>query len=161
MIDMNKRNIFFIMACLAVISFTALPLLVNASPKELEEMNDAATVQMLPDKQPDKKKQHTDPFTMAIIGLSFGCMMVASSVHWNLHTRKEIESQISNLGFLLDSTCSVECHINGCTDTDPMMGAVEEIKKKRDESIKKYEFDKNDAQRSVAEIENEIMRIWG
>jgi len=144
-----------------LIAATIFPLIADASTKEPEEMDDAATVQMLPANQSDKKKQHTDPFTMAIIGLSFGCMMVASSIHWNIYTRKEIESQILNLAFLLDSTCSVECHINGCTDNDPMMSEVEEIKKKRDENIKKYESDENNALRSISEIENEFMRIWG
>ena len=160
MITLNKRNMIMMVVWVVLTSFATIPFLVEASTSEVDKMDEAVTIQPLPVKQPNKMN-HTDPFTMAIIGLSLGCMMFASSEHWNYHKRKEIELQISDLASLLESTFAIDCHIESGTENDPMMREVEEIEKKRDESIRKYEMDKNEAQRVISDIENEIMRIWG
>jgi len=160
MITLFKKNMNMMVIGVVLLSIITIPLLVEASTAEVDKIDEAVTIQPLPDKQPTKVT-HADPFTLAIIGLSLGCMMVASSIHWNNHSRNEIEEQISTLTFLLENTSAIDCRINGSPDDDPMMKAVEDIKKKRNENIKNYETCKNDALQSISEIENEIIRIWG
>jgi hypothetical protein len=133
----------------------------QARAKESEAEDNTVSVQEMPAQQPPKKKQHIDPFTIAIIGLSLGCMLIASSVHWNMTQRRELEAQIRGLDSFLASSCAVEFHINGCNDNDPMVSSVKDIQEKRDLKMKEYEEHKNVMVRSISDIEAEIMRIWG
>lgn len=158
---LNKKYILLIIAWFVLINISIFPLLAGASTKEVENIDDAVTVQTSPDKQPEKQKQHTDPFTMAIIGLSFGCMMIASSLHWNMTQRKELTAQINSLDSFLASSCSVVCHIKGCLDDDPMMNAVEDIQERRDAQIEAYQKMNNNTARCISDIETKIMGIWG
>ncbi len=156
----NRRNrslsiVWTVLVCIFIFS-----LLAEASAKEVEDINNV-TVQESPVENPPKQKQHIDPFTIAIIGLSLGCMLIASSVHWNMTQRRELEAQIQGLDSFLASSCAVEFHINGCSDNDPMINSVKDIQEKRDNKLKEHEENKSVIVRSISDIEAEIMRIWG
>lgn len=159
-IEWNRKNILVIIIWIALISIFIASLLAEASAKEVEDINNI-TVQESPVQNLPKQKQHIDPFTIAIIGISLGCMLIASSVHWNMTQRRELEAQIQGLDSFLASSCAVECHINGCNDDDPMVSSVKDIQNGRDMKLKEYEEHKNIMVRSISDIEAEIMRIWG
>jgi hypothetical protein len=158
--ECNRDHILTVLAWVALISILIVSLLAEASAKEVESTADLS-VQESPVQNPPKQKTHVDPFTIAIIGLSMGCMLVASSVHWNMTQRKELGAQIQGLDSFLTSSCAVECLINGCNDNDPMVSNIKDIKNGRDAKLKDYEEHKNVMVRSISEIEAEIMRIWG
>jgi hypothetical protein len=159
--QIKKKEIGLIFLLVVISLFiSSIQTYAAAQENEFEGM-DNINVQPSPDQHSQKQKQHTDPFTMAIIGISFGCMMIASSLHWNMTQRKELETQINTLDSFLESTCAVQCNIKGCHGDDQMMDAVEDIKKRRDEKIEGYQNHKDIAVRSISDIENEIMRIWG
>lgn len=156
----NRSNIFVMIVWITLISIFIATLFAEASAKEVEDINNV-TVQESPVQNSPKQKQHIDPFTIAIIGLSLGCMLIASSVHWNMTQRREIEAQISGLDSFLASNCAVAFHVNGCTDNDPMVSSVKDIQNSRDMKLKKYEENKNIMLRNISDIEAEIMRILG
>ncbi|MEW6419932.1 MAG: hypothetical protein AB1480_17760 [Nitrospirota bacterium] len=156
----NRRKIVMMIGLIILIGIFVLLTLNYATANEIED-NPATSIHDTPVQQPLKQNQHIDPFTIAIIGLSLGCMMIASSVHWNMTKRRYLEAQIRDLDSFLASNCAVECHINGCNDNDPMMSSVKDIQNSRDAKLKEYEEHKNVMIRSISDIEAEIMRIWG
>lgn len=158
--DQIKKKEIIMMIMFVVISIFLSSILAEATTNEVEDI-DVVNVQAAPIKQQEKQKQHTDPFTIAIIGLSFGCMMIASTLHWNMTQRKELKAEINNRQSFLANTCAVECHIKGCLDADPMMNAADDIHKRRDAQIEEYQNNKNTAAKIIADIETKIMRIWG
>lgn len=150
-----------LIAWIALISILLISLLAEASAKEVEDTNNVSVEESSPVQSPQKQKHHVDPFTVAIIGLSLGCMLIASSVHWNMTQRNELGAQIKELDSFLSGSCSIECHINGCNDNDPMMNSVKDMQNGRDMKLREYETHKNMMVKNISDIETEIMRILG
>ena len=149
-------------ACIALISIFIISLLGEASARETENTDDIS-VQESPVQQPPKQKQHIDPFNLAIVGISLGCMLFAASVGRNRMHRRELETQIQGLDSFLTSSCAVgfRINVNGCNDNDPMMNSVKDIQNGRDMKLKEYEEHKTVMVRSISDVEAEIMRILG
>lgn len=156
----NRKNILVIIIWIALISIFIASLFAEATAKEIEDTENLI-VQESPVQQPPKAKHTVDSFTMAIIGISLGCMMIASSVHWHLSERRQLEAKMLYLDTFLKNTCAVDFHITGCKDTDPMMNNAQAIQNSRDMKIKEFEEHRNMMTRSVSDIEAEIMRILG
>jgi hypothetical protein len=157
----NRRNIILIVTwifMILILAFLSTPY--ESMAREVEMKNDLS-INESPVQHSPKQKQPIAPFTIAIIGLSLGCMLIASSVHWNMTQRREVEAKIQGLDSFLASSCAVECRINGCNDNDPMINSVKDIQEKRDNKMKEYEEQKSVLVRSISDIEAEIMRIWG
>lgn len=156
----DRRNIFLMIAWVALITIFIASLFAEASAKEVESTTDLS-VQESPVQNPPKQKQPIDPFNLAIVGISLGCMMFAASVGRSRLQIKQLETQIQKLVSFLAGSCAVGFHINGCNDNDPMINSVKDIQDGRDVKLKEYEEHKNVMKRSVSDIEAEIMRIWG
>jgi len=156
----DRRNIFLMIAWGALISIFIASLFAEASAKEVESNADLS-VQESPVQPSPKQKRHIDPFNVAIVGISLGCMLFAASVGRNRMHRRQLEIQIQGLDSFLTNSCAVGFHITGCNDNDPMMNSVKDIQNGRDIKLKEYEEHKNVMARSVSEIEAEVMKLWG
>jgi hypothetical protein len=148
---------FFLLASTSVL---VASLCTAAAAKEIEEENLVSVKE--PSTQPSQQpKQKIDPYTMAIIGMSLGCMCLASSVHWTLDHRKRIEGSIRQLDDFLANNCAVEFHIVGSKDNDPMLHMVKDIQENQCTQLREHADNKDAMVKRVSEIEAEIMRIWG
>lgn len=148
------------LAWIALISIFVAFLVADASAREVESTADLS-VQDAPVQMPPQQKNHVDPLSLAIVGVSLGCMMFAASVNRNRIHRRQLETQIQELDSFLANNCSVGFHINGCNDNDPMVNSVKDIQNGRDMKLKEYEEHKNITVRSISEIEAEVMTLWG
>lgn len=158
--SLNKRKRYFMIVLFAVISiFFASPF--TASATEVEGIDDVNVQDSSPVPQPQKQKQHVDPFTIAIIGLSLGCMLTVSSIHWNRTQKKELEEQINNIDSYLANASAIDCHISGCIGDDPMMNIVKDIQDSRNKNLADLEERKKMAMENISATEIEILRIWG
>lgn len=158
--ESSRKDIIMMIAWVALINIFLASLLAEASAKEVESTADLF-VQESPVQNPPKQKQPIDPFNLAIVGISLGCMMFAASVGRSRMQIKQLETQIQKLDSFLAGSCAVEFHINGCNDNDPMINSVKDIQNGRDMKLKEYEEHKNIMKKSVSDMEAEIMRILG
>jgi len=132
----------------------------DAIAKQIENDNDITIIEPTarPSEQP---KQKTDPFTWAIIGMSLGCMCVASSVHWTLNQRKRIEADIQHLDNFLITSCAVDFHIAGSRDNDPMLHMIKELQENQSTQLQDHASQNDAMVKKISDIESEIMRILG
>jgi len=156
----NRRNIFVMMAWIALIVILIASFFAEASAKEADDISNV-TAQESPVQTPPKQKQPVDPVNLAFCGISIGCIMFGASVNRNRTQRKHLETQIQGLDSFLASTCAVEFHISTDNDNDPMISRVKGIQNGREVKLKEYEEHKHLMVRSFSEIETEVMKLWG
>lgn len=132
----------------------------GASAKQIENDN-SFTLQEPPAQPSTQPKQKTDPFIMAIIGLSLGCMGYVSSIHWSMSQRRRLETDIQKLDTFLTSNCSVSLQIAGSKDNEPMLQAVRQLQENKVMELQTLQNDKESLIRTISDIEAKIMGVWG
>ena len=156
----RKRNIIFIIIWTTLISISIGSLATVSCAKEVELGADVS-IQEPALQTPDVEKNKIDPFNVAIITISLGCMMIVSSVHWHMSTRQDLEMKIKEFNGFLKSTCAVELNIGIAGDNDPMVNSAQTMQSIRNNKIAELENKKDSTNRLYSEIEVEIMRMVG
>lgn len=141
-------------------SIIVITLCTSASGKDGEDSTIGQVQETLP-QATSQPKQRIDPFTIAIIGMSLGCMCVVSSVHWTLNQRKRIEADIQHLDNFLINSCAVDFHIIGSRDNDPMLHMIKGLQENQSTQLQEHASQNNAMVKKISDIESEIMRILG
>lgn len=136
---------------------SALPVAAAKTPEDI----DSVLAQETPMKEPAKNARSFDIFTMAFMGLSLGCMLMASAVHWNRTRRNAIENQIRHLAAFVDQNTSVTFHVGGGSSANPMVSIAKEIAQNRDAALQACDDRKAAAVNRLSDVEADIMRMFG
>lgn len=132
----------------------------TADAKQTETDGDIS-IQEPPVQPPQPTKQKIDPFTIAIIGMSLGCMCVTGAVHWNLSQKKKIEGNIQKLDSFILNNCSVNLMLAKSADNEPMFNTVQNLHDSYRLEMVKNQDGNNEMVNKISGIEAEIMRILG
>lgn len=130
---------------------------------QAEETDDPFTAlgQDKPVQQPQNQSRRLDFFTLGFMGVSIGSMLFASAVHWTYTQRKELEDTIHQLDGFLAHHCAVSFQVSGCGEYDRMIDRMRELGTGRDRRIREYEGEKNSLLKTISEIEDELVKLWG
>jgi hypothetical protein len=131
-----------------------------AGAKEVDLGADAS-LQESPVQPHSQEKPVYDLFNIAIIGISLGCMLYVSSVHWHSTERRQIEARIHEMDSFLANTCAVDFFISSSNDADPMVNNAQAMQATRDRKLKDLKEHKDTINNGASEIEAEILRMLG
>ena len=134
--------------------------IVTAHAKASEDIGNTL-VQATSIKETTKNARSFDTFTMAFMGLSLGCMLIASAVHWNRTQRNAMERQIRDLAVFVNQNTSVTFHITGGSSANPMVNIAKEIAQNRGAALQACDDRKAAAINGLSDVEADIMRMWG
>ena len=151
---------FLVFAAIVICFITILAFSPEASAKQVE-INNNITLHEPPPQPSEQPKSKSDPFTLAIIGLSLGGMCLASSLHWTQHQRKHLETEIHRLDTFFSSNCAVDLHIAGLGDTETMLRMVKDLQDTKRAQLQESAHENDALIKQISNIEAEIMRIWG
>jgi len=154
-------NIRIFILLMAIFSCLAMVHVQDASAKKIENDNDVTIIEPTPARPSEQPKQKTDPFTIAIIGMSLGCMCVTGAVHWNLSQKKKIEGNIQKLDSFILNNCSVNLMLAKSADNEPMFNTVQNLQENYRLEMVKNQDGNNEMVNRISGIEAEIMRILG
>lgn len=156
---MEKRKILIVIMVIAASIFLAT--IASAAAAKTPEAMDSVLVQEAPIKEPAKNARSFDAFTMAFMGLSLGCMLIASAVHWTRSQRHSIENRIRDLAGFVDHNTSVTFHVAGGNSANPMVGITKEIAQNRDAALQSCDHGRTAMINTISSVETDIMRMWG
>jgi len=148
-----KSNVTLVMLATILIAF------VSASANEVEEV---ANLQVKETPvQNFSKRQSIDTFTIAIIGLSLGCMLIASSTHWIITKRKELQANIQTLESSLSSIHAIELQVLNGNGYDFTIDKIKDLKNEMQFEIATTQNEWKQATQTINRVEMEIIRLWG
>lgn len=154
----KKAAIIVSLLQLAAVSLTHAPAF--TATQDVEKSRATTASEMPAEQQPDPKTG-TDMFTIAIIGLSVGAMMITSSIHWNLSQRNHLASTIGKLDVFLSKTCSVDFAIESSKDHDPKIADFHQGQKRLEEGLRDIKEQRKVAFRSTIDVEVKLIKLWG
>lgn len=108
-----------------------------------------------------KTGRSLDAFTMAFMGLSLGCMLIASAVHWTRSQRHFIENQIKRLSTFIEAKNSVTFHVVRESSANPIVGITKEIVENRNAALRECENRRKAIIDTISAAETDIIRMWG
>ncbi|MDO8721481.1 MAG: hypothetical protein Q7J31_04545 [Syntrophales bacterium] len=158
---MGKRRYWICIITLTLLIGITIASFGNVVCAKEVDLGADALLQESPIQPHSQEKPVYDLFNIAIIGISLGCMLYVSSVHWHSTERRQIEVKIHEMDSFLTNTCAVDFFISSNNDADPMVNNAQAMQVTRDRKLKDLKDHKDTINNGASEIETEILRMLG